>query len=119
MTESDIDNFPTYEEIYEYFEKKNLVDAIGLPRIESCVNKLLNLPLPLKKDFLYWWQTGELKTTVDVKGTTVEFISKKKKWDVAFTFTEFSDLYLNPEDDVKFSLLTKNTTFVDGWLVTG
>jgi hypothetical protein len=118
MTEDNLDSFPNSQELYKYFEKEDLIDAIGAERIHSITDMLLNLPLPLKKDFLHWWQTGELKSSVDVKGITVELVSKKRDWDVAFTFAKFSDVYLNPDDDLKFSLLTERTSMIDGLLLT-
>jgi hypothetical protein len=123
MTEDNLDSFPNSQELYKYFEKEDLIDKIcigtvGTERIDSIIDRLLNLPEPLKKDFLHWWQTGELKSSVNVKGITVDFVSKKRDWDVAFTFAEFADVYLNPNDRLKFSLLTERTEIVDGWIGT-
>jgi hypothetical protein len=88
MTESNLDNFPSKEELYEYFEKLEFTSDTGVYAFT-----ILNLTSPLREDFLHWWRTGVLNSTVEVYGHTVKSLAEKNNWDIARAFSVLNSVY--------------------------
>lgn len=92
MTECTANEFPSELDLRDHLK------MIGVLGVNKYASELQNLPDPLKADFLRWWRTGNLSSSVEVEGLTVQSIAEKIKCDIAIAFAEFSALYQNPNE---------------------
>jgi len=92
MTDLTVNEFPSEIDLKDHLK------MIGVLGINKYASDLQNLPDPLKADFLRWWKTGNLTSSIEVEGLTVQSIAEKTKCDIAIAFAEFSALYQNPDE---------------------
>ena len=103
---TDTNTFPSRAELTDYLKK--MLPERGYKHIETYLEKLENLPSPLKEEFAHWWHTGELDSKPEVHGVTVGYVMEKKKWNALDAFVAFAELYLNPDDENELKFLKYN-----------
>jgi hypothetical protein len=92
MTDNTANDFPSEIDLKDHLK------MIGVLGINKYTSELQNLPDPLKVDFMRWWKTGNLNSSIEVQGLTVRCIAEMTKCDIAVAFAEFSALYQNHKE---------------------
>jgi hypothetical protein len=108
MVEDQVINFPSYQEMYERFVKTGEDEATA----DSHAKEVLLLASSVKERFLHWWQTGELRDDLEVKGFRISSFQQKWKYSMVCAFIDFNVLWEDPDNYGMLKAMQRGLSYV-------
>jgi hypothetical protein len=67
--------------------------------VEVVVEDIMQLTLPVKERFLHWWQTGELRDDLEVRGYRISTFADRLGYHLVIAFIDFDSAFKNSESE--------------------